>query len=79
MNKKQKYHQSVVPGAGTAVNVVNRDINFALRIWKRKLKNADILDKLKDNREYTKPSIIKRKQKAKAAYIQQIRSAEEQY
>jgi small subunit ribosomal protein S21 len=79
MNKKQKYHQSVVPGGGTSVNVVNRDINFALRIWKRKLKNADILDKLKDNREYTKPSIIKRKQKTKASYIQKIRSAEEQY
>ncbi len=79
MNKKQKYHQSVVPGGGTSVNVVNRDINFALRIWKRKLKNADILDKLKDNREYTKPSIIKRKQKTKAVYIQKIRAAEEQY
>lgn len=79
MNKKQKHHQSVVPGSGTSVNVINRDLNFALRIWKRKLKTADILTAVKDRREYTKPSIIKRKQKTKAVYIQKIRTAEEQY
>jgi small subunit ribosomal protein S21 len=79
MNKKQKYHQSVVPGGGTSVNVVNRDINFALRIWKRQLKSSDVLSSIKDRREHTKPSIIKRKQKIKAIYIQKIRSAEEQY
>tara|TARA_R110002012_G_scaffold224820_4_gene396779 strand:- start:3402 stop:3641 length:240 start_codon:yes stop_codon:yes gene_type:complete len=79
MNKKQKHHQSVIPGHATGAKVVNRDINFALRIWKRKLKTSDILNDLKENREYIKPSVSKRQQKIKAIYIQQIRSMEEQY
>mgnify|MGYP005996300657 FL=1 len=79
MNKKQKHHQSVIPGHATGAKVVNRDINFALRIWKRKLKTSDILNDLKENREYIKPSVSKRQQKIKAIYIQQIRSIEEQY
>ena len=79
MNKKQKHHQSVIPGHATGAKVVNRDINFAVRIWKRKLKTSDILNDLKENREYIKPSVSKRQQKIKAIYIQQIRSMEEQY
>ena len=79
MNKKQKHHQSVIPGHATGAKVVNRDINFALRIWKRKLKTSDILNDLKENREYIKPSVSKRQQKIKAIYIQQIRAMEEQY
>ena len=79
MNKKQKHHQSVIPGHATGAKVVNHDINFALRIWKRKLKTSDILNDLKENREYIKPSVSKRQQKIKAIYIQQIRSMEEQY
>lgn len=79
MNKKQKHHQSVIPGHANGAKVVNRDINFALRIWKRKLKTSDILNDIKENREYIKPSISKRQQKIKAIYIQQIRAMEEQY
>ena len=79
MNKKQKHHQSIIPGHGIGAKVVNRDINFALRIWKRKLKTSNILNDLKDNREYIKPSISKRQQKIKASYIQQLRSLDEQY
>ena len=79
MNKKQKHHHSIIPGHGIGAKVVNRDINFALRIWKRKLKTSNILNDLKDNREYIKPSISKRQQKIKASYIQQLRSLDEQY
>lgn len=79
MNKNQKYHQSIIPGNGMAVKVVSRDINFALRAWKRKLKTSDILVDLKDNREYTKPSVTNRRKQLKAAYIQKLRTAEEQY
>jgi ribosomal protein S21 len=79
MNKKQKYHQSVVSGKSNAVKVVNRDLNLALRIWKGNLKSSEILTELKERREYIKPSIIKRQQKAKAVFIQRLRSIDEQY
>jgi hypothetical protein len=49
MNKKQKQHQSIVPGNATAVNVVNQDLGFALRTWKRKVKDAGVLEYVKDN------------------------------
>jgi small subunit ribosomal protein S21 len=79
MNKKQKHHESIIPGHGIGARVVNRDINFALRTWKRKLKTSDILDTLKGKREYIKPSITKRQEKIKASYIQKLRSLDEQY
>ena len=79
MNKKQKHHQSIIPGHGTGAKVINRDVNFALRIWKRKLKISNVMSDLKENCEYTKPSIIKRQQKKAAIYIQKLRSLDEKY
>tara|TARA_Y100000034_G_C6808349_1_gene363148 strand:+ start:519 stop:758 length:240 start_codon:yes stop_codon:yes gene_type:complete len=72
MNKKLKYHQSIIPGHGIGSKVVNKDVNFALRNWKRKLKNSNILSDLKEKKEYTKPSVRKRQQKNTAIYMQMI-------
>ena len=77
MSKKQKYHQSIVPGHSIAAAVTNKDLGYALRLWKMKLKNSDLLTTLKERTEYLKPSVVKRKSKAAAIYIQKIRSAEE--
>jgi len=73
MNKKLKYHQSIIPGHGIGSKVVNKDINFALRNWKRKLKNSNILLELKEKREYIKPSARKRQQLITAKYTQMIK------
>ena len=73
MNKKLKYHQSTIPGHGIGSKVVNKDINFALRNWKRKLKNSNILLELKEKREYIKPSARKRQQLITAKYTQKIK------
>jgi len=73
MNKKQKYHQSILPGAVSGAKVVNKDINFALRMWKKKLKDSDILTQLKDKKEYLKPSVINRATKINAVYMQKIK------
>ena len=46
MSKKQKQHQTIVPGNPLAVNVVGtqrEDLGFALKVWKRKVKNSGIL------------------------------------
>ena len=77
MNKKQKYHQSILPGAVSGAKVVNKDINFALRTWKRKIKSSNILNTIKDKKEFIKPSFINRQKLISACYKQRLRSLEE--
>ena len=76
MNKKQKQHQTIVPGHSLAVNVVGslrEDLAFALKIWKLKVKNSEVLEKTKDRKEFIKPSVKKRKQLQDAQFIQKIK------
>ena len=76
MNKKQKQHQTIVPGHSLAVNVVGslrEDLAFALKIWKRKVKNSEVLEKTKDRKEFIKPSVKRRKQLQDAQFIQKIK------
>ncbi len=65
MNKKQKQHQMIYPGAGLGVKVVGstrEDLSFALKTFKKKVKNSEILEKVKDRREFVKSSVTKRMQ-----------------
>jgi ribosomal protein S21 len=76
MNKKQKQHQTNVPGNSLAVNVVGslrEDLAFALKIWKRKIKNSEVLEKTKDRKEFIKGSVKRRKQLQDAQFIQKIK------
>jgi small subunit ribosomal protein S21 len=76
MSKKQKQHQTIVPGNPLAVNVVGtqrEDLAFALKAWKRKVKNSGILERIKDLKEFEKPSVTKRKQLQAAKFIQKIK------
>ena len=76
MNKKQKQHQTIVPGNSLAVNVVGtqrEDVSFALKAWKRNIKASGILERIKDEKEFIKPSVRKRKQIQKAQFIQKIK------
>ena len=76
MNKKQKQHQTTVPGNPLAVNVVGtqrEDLAFALKSWKRKVKASGVLEKVKERREFEKPSVTRRKQLQAAQFIQRIK------
>ena len=76
MNKKQKQHQQIVPGKPLAVNVVGSemyDLGYAIKTWKRKVKNAGILETDKSRKEYIKPSVVNRKQIQHASYMQMVR------
>ncbi len=60
-----------------AVNVLGtekEDLAFALKIWKRKVKSAGIVDILNEKREFVKPSVKHRAERIRAAYIQRMRS-----
>ena len=73
MNKKQKEHKSIVSGNTLAVEVVDKDITFALKTFKRKMKRIGTIQHIKENRTFTKPSVKRRAQKINAKYIQKIK------
>ena len=80
MNKKQKQHQTIVPGNSLAVNVVGtqrEDVSFAIKTWKRNVKASGILERIKDEKEFIKPSVKKRKQLQRAQFIQKIKDRNE--
>jgi small subunit ribosomal protein S21 len=44
------------------------DIERALKIFKKKIRDTKLIEKIRDNEEYIKPSELKRNQKRKAIY-----------
>lgn len=52
-------------------------IERALKRMKRKYRNTKVLQNLRNNRYYTKPSVARRKQVQKASYIQSLRDKED--
>jgi small subunit ribosomal protein S21 len=76
MSRKQKQHQMILPGSSLGVNVpgtFREDLALALKTWKRKVKSAGVLESVKDRKEFIKPSVRKRAEKANAVFIQMIR------
>mgnify|MGYP003137775182 CR=1 FL=1 len=55
-----------------SVKVRDGNIQKALSKFKRKVKDSDHLYELKDRKQYTKPSVKKRKQKQLAIHNQKI-------
>tara|TARA_A100001391_G_scaffold70217_1_gene44871 strand:+ start:407 stop:655 length:249 start_codon:yes stop_codon:yes gene_type:complete len=77
--KKVRREQMIIPGRFRAAKVVNGNIEAALKFWKRQMKESDVLQELKDRKEFIKPSAVKRKQKMDAIrkeYIRRIRSTD---
>lgn len=52
--------------SGLSVTVRNGDLNQALRVLKKKIKKADLMQEIKDRKFYTKPSDKKRLAKKRA-------------
>lgn len=52
-------------------------IDRALKKYKRKFEKTGVVKELRERQKFTKPSIIKREEKLKAIYIQQLRQKEE--
>ena len=79
MNKKMKRQKSILPGA-IGVKVIktkqhpNGDINFALRSFKKELKQSGKLEELRERRYFIPKSAKKREQMKRAKYFQQLDS-----
>tara|TARA_B100001564_G_C20225248_1_gene483572 strand:- start:111 stop:344 length:234 start_codon:yes stop_codon:yes gene_type:complete len=77
MNKKHKIWQSHIPGQPLGANVVKGDVGFAIRFWKRALKDAGTLQELKERRYFKKKSSKRREQMDNAKYFQKINSQQD--
>ncbi len=53
------------------------NIERALKKYKRKFEKTGVVKELRQRQKYTKPSIVKREEKLKAIYIQQLRNEED--
>ena len=51
-------------------------IERALKKYKKKFERTGVLKELRERKEYTKKSVIKRQQVIKAEYVGKLRSAE---
>ena len=53
------------------------NIERALKRYKRKHRNIKVMQNLRDNKYFTKPSVKRRREIQKAAYIQHLRDQED--
>ena len=53
------------------------NIERALKKFKRKFEKTGVVKELRTRQAFTKPSVIKRQQKLKAVYIQQLQQQED--
>mgnify|MGYP003447237823 FL=1 len=51
-------------------------IERALKKLKRKFEKTGVVKEMRNRQKFTKPSVIKREQRLKAIYVQQLRSKE---
>jgi small subunit ribosomal protein S21 len=52
------------------------NIERAIKKYKKKFEKTKVMRELRDRREFTKPSVLKRQEKIRAAYKQRLQSAE---
>jgi len=60
------------------IKVDKGGIEKAIKKLRRKVRNVKQINKLRENKQFTKPSVKKRLQKQKAAYIQKLNDENEQ-
>lgn len=70
MTKSKKHQLAIVPGQTNTIKV-NGNLDFALKVLKRQLKDSGIMDLVKERKEFTKKSVIERENYRKARFLQQ--------
>ena len=76
MNKQSKHFKSIIPGSGVAVKVLSTkqypkgDINSALKLFKKELKESGKIQELKDRKEFKSKSQKRKEEIDRAKYYQ---------
>lgn len=55
MTKREKLMRTKLSG-GIGANVIDGDLNLAIKIWKQEVKNSNLLKRVYEKKEYRKPS-----------------------
>ena len=53
------------------------NIERALKKYKKKFERTGVIKELRGRKQFTKPSVVKRQEKLKAIYVEQLKKAEE--
>jgi ribosomal protein S21 len=61
-----------------SVQVHNNNIESAIRLFRRKIDDAGIMDTIRNGRYYEKPSIIRREKKKEQSFKHQIKRKQEE-
>jgi len=75
--KKFKKKSKEKPLPGLAVRVYNNNIELALKKFKRKVKNSGLMNELRENQYYEKPSDLKRSKKKLAMSREKYKNTKE--
>ena len=74
MSRRKKEFLSISPGNKNGISVVNGDINFALRQFKRVVKKSGTLFNYKNRSHFIKPTTKRRKKRLAAIFSQRMES-----
>lgn len=75
---KKPREEQFLYGHANGVKVINGNVEAALRKWKRHMKDTGIIDWVKQNRQYTKPTTARRKKMNDAKRADWVRRRREE-
>ena len=82
MKKRRNFRKKPKDNAvGLSVNVFNNNVEEAIRRLKRKVKNSNLMQELREKEYFVKPSVIKREKRnlAKLRNQYQVQKEKEDY
>jgi len=82
MRKRRNFRKKPKDNAvGLSVNVFNNNVEEAIRRLKRKVKNSNLMQELREKEYFVKPSVIKREKRnlAKLRNQYQVQKEKEDY
>jgi len=75
---KKPREEQYLYGHANGVKVINGNVEAAIRKWKRIMKDNGIIDYIKQNRQYTKPTTARRKKMNDAKRAEWVRRRREE-
>jgi len=75
---KKPREEQYLYGHANGVKVINGNVEAAIRKWKRIMKDNGIIDYIKQNRQYTKPTTARRKKMNDARRAEWVRRRREE-
>lgn len=79
-NKKKKAprQEMYLYGHANGVKVINGNVEAALRTWKRIMKDSGIIEEIRNNKEYKKPTTVRREKRNAALRAEWVRRRREE-